>query len=345
MHFIDEARVLLKAGKGGNGAIAFYRAKFIEFGGPDGGNGGKGADIIFQATRHINTLIHFRHKSHYRGQPGRDGRGDHMAGAAGEDVVIEVPIGTQLFDEATGELIRDLRHEGERFIAARGGRGGAGNAAFKNSIDRAPRKRTLGVPGEELVVRLKLKVLSNVGLVGLPNAGKSTFLAATTAARPKIADYPFTTLSPQLGVAHIGYDTMVIADIPGLIEGASMGLGLGDRFLKHVERCEVLLHLVDAAAEDVVENYRVITGELEEYGGNLSEKRILVALNKADLLDETEIAAKKAELEAHCGGEVMVCSGATKMGTEAVINRLFSLYRSSKAAGRHRSGREEEVVA
>ncbi|MBM3579967.1 MAG: GTPase ObgE [Alphaproteobacteria bacterium] len=265
MHFIDEVKIHLQAGNGGNGASSFRREKFVPRGGPDGGDGGRGGSVIFECTKDLNTLIDFRFKQHFAAKSGNGGRGANQNGVSGDDLVLRVPLGTQVFSDDKLELIADLMNHGERVVLVKGGRGGLGNINFKSSTNRAPTYAQKGEPGEEKWVRLELKLLSDAGLLGMPNAGKSTFLAATTRAKPKIADYPFTTLKPQLGVVYVDDHEFVLADIPGLIEGASEGRGLGDRFLKHVERCGVLLHLIDASAEDVVKNYRVIREELAGY--------------------------------------------------------------------------------
>jgi len=277
MHFIDEAKIYLKAGNGGAGSVSFRREKYIEFGGPDGGHGGKGGDIIFEVIEGLNTLIDFRYQQHFKAQIGVHGMGRNRSGKAGDDLIIPVPVGTQVLDEHSRLLLADLSEIGQRFIIAHGGRGGAGNAAFKSSTNQAPYKAKPGIEGEEICVWLKLKLLSDVGLVGLPNAGKSTLLAAMTAARPKIADYPFTTLKPQLGVAYYKDREVVIADIPGLIEGASEGHGLGDKFLKHIERCRVILHVIDISG-DVLGNYIKIRRELKNYSSALEHKKEIIII-------------------------------------------------------------------
>jgi GTP-binding protein len=322
MHFIDEAKIYLKAGDGGNGCVSFRREKFIDRGGPDGGNGGRGASIIFRASADINTLIDFRYKQHFKAPKGRNGSGRKKAGASGKDMVIVVPVGTQIISEDGDTLIMDMNEHGQEFIILEGGRGGAGNAVFKSSTNQAPEKAMPGVEGEEMWVWLKLKLLSDVGLVGLPNAGKSTLLSVVTSAKPKIADYPFTTLKPQLGVVKIGYDEFVIADIPGLIEGASEGHGLGDKFLKHIERCKILLHLIDAT-DDVINDYDTIRYELENYSQKLLNKTEIIALNKIDLLDEEQVQEKKAALEKHSNSRVLLCSGATRSGLDPLIKALL----------------------
>ena len=315
MKFLDQAKVFLKSGDGGPGAVAFRREKFIEFGGPDGGNGGRGGDVVIEAVNGLNTLIDYRYAQHFKAKRGHHGMGSDRTGARGDDIVLRVPVGTQVLDEDQETVLADLTEEGQRVVLLKGGDGGFGNAHFKTSTNRAPRKSHPGWPGEERWVWLRLKLIADAGLVGLPNAGKSTFLAATTAAKPKIADYPFTTLTPNLGVLRAGDEEIVIADIPGLIEGAHEGHGLGDRFLGHVERTRVLLHLIDGTAEDVVESYRIIRGELDAYGGGvIADKLEIIGLNKADAILEEELAEKKAALEEASGAEVLVLSGATGQG-------------------------------
>ena len=297
MQFIDEVKIYLKAGDGGNGSVSFRREKFIPRGGPDGGDGGKGGDIIFRSTKDLNTLIDYRFQQHFKAQKGQGGQGRNKNGVGGKDLILNVPVGTEIFDENTGESVFDLTNDKEEIIIAHGGRGGMGNINFKSSVNQAPRHAQKGEIGEEITVRLKLKLLSDAGLIGMPNAGKSTYLSVTTRAKPKIADYPFTTLKPQLGVVYIDNQEFVLADIPGLIKGASSGKGLGDQFLKHVERCSVLLHLIDASSEDVVSNYKTIREELAGYSSKLSEKPEIIALNKTDLLDEEELKNKSNQLE------------------------------------------------
>jgi len=272
MKFLDEAKVYIRSGDGGAGAVSFRREKFIEFGGPDGGDGGRGGDVWAECVDGLNTLIDYRYQQHFKARTGTHGMGRNMAGGKGADVTLKVPVGTQIFDEDKETLIADLTHPGERVLLARGGNGGFGNAHFKSSTNQAPRRANPGLEGMERWIWLRLKLIADAGLVGLPNAGKSTFLAAVSSARPKIADYPFTTLHPGLGVVRVDGREFVLADIPGLIEGAHEGVGLGDRFLGHVERCRVLLHLVDGTQEDPAEAYRVVRGELEAYGAGLDEK-------------------------------------------------------------------------
>lgn len=333
MKFLDQAKVFVKSGDGGPGACSFRREKFIEFGGPDGGNGGRGGDVVIVAESGLNTLIDYRYQHHFKAQRGHHGMGRDRNGARGEDMVMRVPVGTQVLDEDQETILADLTEPGQRIVLMKGGDGGFGNAHYKTPTNRAPRKFHPGWPGEERWVWLRLKLIADAGLVGLPNAGKSTFLAATTAAKPKIADYPFTTLAPNLGVVRAGDEEFVMADIPGLIEGAHEGHGLGDRFLGHVERTRVLLHLIDGTQDDVVEAYRIIRNELAAYGGHLAAKLEVVGLNKCDALLDEEIAEKKAALEEASGAEVMVLSGAAGIGVQAVLYRLLTVIREAKNQG------------
>ena len=323
MKFLDQAKIYLRSGDGGDGVVAFRRERFIEFGGPDGGNGGRGGHIEFEAVQNLNTLIDFRYTQHFRAKKGGNGSGSDKTGAGAADVVIKVPIGTQIFDDDQETLLADLDTPGKHILLLRGGDGGHGNANFKTSTNRAPRRADKGWPGEERWVWLRLKLIADAGLLGLPNAGKSTFLSVTSAARPKIADYPFTTLHPQLGVIRpdMGQD-FVLADIPGLIEGAAEGAGLGTRFLGHVERCAVLLHLVDGAAGQVVRAWRTVRRELESYGGGLAEKPEIIVLNKADAMTPREITSRRAALEKASGHPVMVMSGVSGQGVQEVLREL-----------------------
>lgn len=330
MKFLDQAKIFIKSGDGGPGAVSFRREKFIEFGGPDGGNGGRGGDVVIEAVEGLNTLIDYRYAQHFKAQRGHHGMGRDRSGARGEDKVMRVPVGTQVIDEEQENVLADMVYPGQRLVLLKGGDGGFGNAHYKTSTNRAPRRAHPGWPGEERVVWLRLKLIADAGLVGLPNAGKSTFLAATTAAKPKIADYPFTTLAPNLGVVRAGDEEFVLADIPGLIEGAHEGHGLGDRFLGHVERTRVLLHLIDGTADDVVESYRIIRGELEAYGPHLAAKLEIIGLNKCDALTDEMIAEKRAALEQASGAEVMVLSGAAGIGVDKVLYRLLKAVRDSK---------------
>lgn len=329
MQFIDEARIHLKAGDGGNGGSSFRREKFIQRGGPDGGDGGRGGSIIFECVKDLNTLVDFRFLQNFIAKSGIKGHGANRHGPSGEDMILKVPMGTQVFSDDGTQFIADLMTHGERVIVAKGGRGGLGNSNFKSSTNQAPTFAQTGESGEMLWVNLRLKLLSDAGLLGMPNAGKSTFLAATTRAKPKIADYPFTTLKPQLGVVYVDTHEFVLADIPGLIKGASEGRGLGDRFLKHVERCGVLLHLIDASAEDVVENYRVIREEISGYSPELLEKVEVVTLNKIDLLDADEIKKKTTQLKNYLKKQgqkkpqVFTISGATTEGVKEVLRELY----------------------
>jgi len=329
MQFIDEAKINVQSGAGGAGASSFRREKFIAEGGPDGGDGGRGGSVIFECTKDLNTLIDFRFQQHFMAPNGKRGQGANRSGISGDDLVLKVPLGTQIFREDTAELMADMMNHGERVIIARGGRGGLGNSNFKSSVKQAPTYAQPGEPGDRFWIRMQLKLLSDSGLLGMPNAGKSTFLAATTRAKPKIADYPFTTLKPQLGVVYIDNHEFVLADIPGLIEGASEGRGLGDRFLRHVERCGVLLHLIDSSAEDVVENYRIIRGELGGYSEELLTKTEIVALNKTDLLSEEELKEKTKKLQAFITKQsgkkqkVFAISAATGNGVKEVLRALY----------------------
>ena len=314
MKFLDQAKIFIQSGDGGAGCVSFRREKYIEFGGPNGGDGGKGGSVWIEAVPNLNTLIDFRYHQHFKAQKGRNGMGSDKTGPKGEDIVIKVPVGTEILADDQETLIVDMIEPGQKFLIAKGGDGGRGNAQFKSSTNQAPRYAEPGWPGQEMWVWLRLKVIADVGLLGMPNAGKSTFLSVVTKARPKIADYPFTTIHPNLGVAWVDNYEMVIADIPGLIEGASEGVGLGDRFLKHVERCFALLHLVDATNDDVVKTYKDIRKELELYDAKLAAKPEVVALNKADALDEKEVAKKQKALEKAIGKKVFVISAVAKKG-------------------------------
>ncbi len=308
MKFLDQAKIYIKAGDGGKGCVAFRREKFIEFGGPNGGDGGDGGSVYFEAVENLNTLIDFRYQQHFKAQKGQQGMGSEMTGYKGEDLIIKVPVGTEIVAEDGETVIADMVKPEERFLIARGGKGGLGNTRFKSSTNQAPRYAGPGTPGEEIWVWLRLKIIADVGLIGLPNAGKSTFLSAVTSARPKIASYPFTTLHPHLGVAWINGKELVLADIPGLIEGAHEGVGLGDRFLKHVERCSVFLHLLDGTSVDVVNDYLTIRKELELYNDKLKTKAEVVALNKCDALTDEEIADKLSALRKVTKNQVFAIS-------------------------------------
>lgn len=325
MHFIDEVTIHLKAGSGGNGAVSFRREKFIPKGGPDGGDGGNGGSIILQASRDLNTLIDFRYKQHFRAQNGKNGSGSNKNGAYGQDLLLKIPVGTQIIDIETGETLFDFKEHDQEELIVKGGKGGLGNFNFKSSTNQAPRYAKPATKGEELSVHLHLKLLSDVGLVGLPNAGKSTFLSSTTRAKPKIADYPFTTLKPQLGVVYIDDSEFVVADIPGLIANASKGKGLGDRFLKHIERCRVLLHLIDANSEDLINDYEIIKKELLDYEGDIASKPIIIALNKIDIFSKDEVVKKVKLLQKHLAKsneKIFAISAVTKDGCDEVLRQL-----------------------
>jgi GTP-binding protein len=324
MHFLDQAKIFISSGAGGPGAVSFRREKFIEYGGPDGGEGGKGGDIIFEAVPGLNTLIDFRYTQHFRAPRGKGGAGSNRTGAGGNDLVIKVPVGTQILaDDEERSLLADLAEVGQRITFLKGGDGGRGNASYKTSTNRAPRQHGTGWPGEEMWVWLRLKLLADVGLVGLPNAGKSTFLNATTNAAAKVGDYPFTTLRPQLGVVRHKGREFVLADIPGLIEGAAEGAGIGDRFLGHVERCRVLLHLVDAAGEQPTVAWGVVRGELEAYGGGLEDKPEVIGLSRGDLVDSKQAAKVGRALKKAAGVEPMVFSAMTGEGVEALLDQII----------------------
>jgi GTP-binding protein len=323
MKFLDEAKVYVKGGDGGDGVVAFRRERFIEYGGPDGGNGGRGGHVYARAVDGLNTLIDYRYAQHFKARKGGNGAGADRTGAASDDVILKVPVGTQILAEDRETLVADLDEPGKEALLARGGDGGFGNANFKTSTNRAPRRADKGYPGEERWLWLRLKLIADVGLVGLPNAGKSTMLAAVSAARPKIADYPFTTLHPQLGVVRLSHsEEFIIADIPGLIEGASEGAGLGTRFLGHVERCAVLLHLIDGSQADPVSAWRTIRNELEEYGGGLADRPEILVLNKVDAMTPQARASRVKALERAAGKPVMLTSGVTGENVPPLLRKL-----------------------
>ncbi len=331
MKFLDQCKIFLKSGDGGPGAVAFRREKFIPNGGPDGGNGGRGGDVVIEAVDGLNTLIDYRYQQHFKAKRGGHGMGSSRSGARGEDAVLRVPVGTQVLDEDQETVIADMTEVGQRIVLLKGGDGGFGNEHFKTSTNRAPRNFGPGWPGEERWVWLRLKLIADAGLLGLPNAGKSTFLAAVSRARPKIADYPFTTLVPNLGVVKAGEEEFVIADIPGLIEGAHEGHGLGTRFLGHVERTRVLLHLVDGTQEDVQLAYRTIRRELRMYGGGLADKKEIVVLNKVDALTDEEIEFKRTKLRRSAKKPVLVMSGAAGEGVQEVLYALLTIIKEGRA--------------
>ena len=322
MHFLDQAKIFVRSGAGGPGAVSFRRDMFVEYGGPDGGNGGKGGDIIFEAVAGLNTLIDFRYTQHFRAPRGVGGAGRNRTGAGGEDLVIKVPVGTQILSDDKEHVLADFTTVGERKVFLRGGDGGRGNMSYKTSTNRAPRQHGTGWPGEEMYVWLRLKLLADAGLLGLPNAGKSTFINAVTNAKAKVGDYPFTTLRPQLGVVSHRGGEFVVADIPGLIEGAADGAGVGDRFLGHIERCKVLLHLVDATGDDPVGAWRIVRGELDAYGSGLIDKTEVIGLNKVDALDPADVKKLAAKLKRASKAEIFPMSGASGEGIEAVLDRL-----------------------
>ncbi len=322
MKFLDQAKVYIRSGDGGAGSVSFRREKYIEFGGPDGGDGGRGGDVWVEAVQGLNTLIDYRYQQHFKAKTGMHGMGRNRTGAGGADVTMKVPVGTQIYEEDNETLICDLTEEGQRFLLAAGGNGGFGNAHFKTSVNQAPRRANPGLPGIEKTVWLRLKLIADAGLIGLPNAGKSTFLATVTRARPKIASYPFTTLHPNLGVATVDGHEFVIADIPGLIEGAHQGVGIGDRFLGHVERTRVLLHLVSAQEEDVAAAWRTVRAEIEAYGHGLTDKPEILALSQCDILDDDERAQKSGALQAAAGKAPLVLSAITGEGMTDALRAL-----------------------
>ena len=323
MHFLDQAKIYVSSGQGGPGAVSFRREKYIQYGGPDGGNGGKGGDIVFEAVEGLNTLIDFRYAQHFRAPRGKGGAGRNRTGAGGEDLVIKVPVGTQILSEDKEHVLLDFVREGQRATFLEGGIGGRGNASYKSSTNRAPRQHQPGELGEEAAVWLRLKLIADAGLVGLPNAGKSTLINKVTNAGAKVGAYPFTTIHPQLGVVRHKGREFVLADIPGLIEGAADGAGIGDRFLGHIERCRILLHLIDATGDDPVKAWKTVSKELEKYGGGLAEKPQILALNKADLLDDELMADIAGQLRAAGAEHVLPVSGATGEGLDAALDKIL----------------------
>ena len=330
MKFLDEAKIYIKSGAGGGGCVSFRREKFIEFGGPDGGDGGKGGDVVVECVNGLNTLIDFRFQQHFKAKTGVHGMGKNRAGAKGADALLKVPAGTQIFEEDGETLIADLTEIGERVVLARGGNGGFGNSHFKSSTNQAPRRANPGEEPEERTIWLRLKLIADAGLVGLPNAGKSTFLASVSAARPKIADYPFTTLHPGLGVVQVDGRDFVLADIPGLIEGAHEGLGLGDKFLSHLERCRVLLHLVDATGDHAGKAYKTVRKEIEAYGGDLTDKHEIVALSKVDAVDAATLKSQALKLKRASGKAPMLVSSAANKGVVEALRALIDVIGAAK---------------
>ena len=343
MKFLDQARVFIKSGVGGGGAVSFRREKYIEFGGPDGGNGGRGGDVIVKCVDGLNTLIDYRFIQHFKAQTGVHGMGRDKSGKDGEDIILKVPVGTQVLEEDNETIIADLTKIGQEVILLSGGNGGFGNAYFKSAKNQSPRHANPGLEGAEKWVWLRLKLIADAGLVGLPNAGKSTFLSVVSAAKPKIADYPFTTLHPNLGVVKIGEHDFVLADIPGLIEGAHEGSGIGDRFLGHVERTRVLIHLIDGTQEDVVKAYRIIRGELKAYGHGLAEKQEIIVLNKIDALSEKEIKKKQKALKEITDEEILLVSGVTHKGVDEVLFEIVKLIKETKEKKKKEEEKEEEA--
>ncbi|RZO66958.1 MAG: GTPase ObgE [Parvularculaceae bacterium] len=332
MKFLDRSKIYVSSGAGGTGCLSFRREKYVEFGGPNGGDGGRGGHVFAVAVDNLNTLIDFRFRQHHRAPNGAPGEGSNKTGADGGDLIIKVPVGTQIFEEDETTLIADLSETGERALLAKGGNGGWGNARFKSSTNQAPRRANPGQPAEVRTLWLRLKLIADFGLVGLPNAGKSTFLAAVSAAKPKIADYPFTTLHPNLGVVRVGDgESFVLADIPGLIEGAHEGAGIGDRFLGHVERCAALVHLVDGTSDDVADAYRTVREELNAYGGGLGDKAEFVCLNKIDALSEEERTSRLSALSQAAGRPAVAISGVTGDGVKPLLRQLMSLKHQENA--------------
>ncbi|GAA0525612.1 GTP-binding protein [Rhizomicrobium palustre] len=332
MKFLDQAKVYIQSGAGGNGCIAFRREKFIEYGGPWGGDGGRGGDVWAEAVDNLNTLIDYRYQQHVRAKNGEGGMGKVMTGAGGDDAVLKVPVGTQIYEEDNETLIADLSEVGQRVQLLRGGNGGFGNAHFKSATNQCPKFANPGQPGEEKTIILRLKLVADAGLIGLPNAGKSTFLSRVSEAKPKIADYPFTTLNPQLGMVRIDGTDFVLADLPGLIEGAHEGVGLGDRFLGHAERCNVILHLIDGTESEITKAYKTIRGELDAYGNGLMDKPEIVALNKVDAIPPEALSKKKAALKKACGHDVFVISGVTGEGVTEILRAIAEIVRNKRAA-------------
>lgn len=330
MKFLDQAKIFIKSGDGGPGCVSFHRAKYLEYGGPDGGNGGDGGNVIFECVDGLNTLIDFRYNQHFKASRGEHGKGRNKTGANGADVVVRVPVGTEILDDEKERVLYDFTRKGERIVFLKGGDGGFGNAHYKSSTNQAPRKFTPGWPGQEMDVWLRLKLIADAGLVGLPNAGKSTFLAACSSAKPKIGDYPFTTISPNLGVVKAGDFDFVLADIPGLIEGAHEGRGLGDRFLGHIERTSVLLHLIDITQDDVLGAYKTIRNELAEYGHDVEDKQEIVALNKIDALPAEDVDFIAEELEKLVGKPVEKLSAVSGQGVDEILFKLAACIREEK---------------
>ena len=341
MKFLDSARVYIRSGDGGAGAVSFRREKFIEFGGPNGGDGGRGGDVVVECVDGLNTLIDYRYAQHFKAETGHQGSGSQRTGAGGKDIVLRLPRGTQIFEEDNETLLADLTEIGQRIVLAKGGDGGYGNLHYKTATNRAPRRADKGWPGEERWVWLRLKLIADIGLIGLPNAGKSTFLSVNTNAKPKIADYPFTTLTPGLGVVKVGDREFVMADIPGLIEGAHEGAGLGTRFLGHVERCRALLHLVDGTQDDIAAAYKTVRAELRAYGGNLARKKEIVALNKTDAMTAEDIETKRAALAKVSRKTVHIISGVSGAGVQPLLHELMKQVDRQRDTGKRDMGKRD----
>jgi len=324
MKFLDQVKIYIKAGDGGSGSPSFRREKFIEFGGPDGGDGGKGGSIILKSERNLNTLIDFRYQQHFKAQRGEDGKGKNQTGKGGKDLFLKVPVGTQVFEEDNKTLIYDFKKENDDFVAAIGGKGGLGNTRFKSSVNRAPKKFTKGIKGEEFCIWLQLKTIADIGIIGLPNAGKSSLLASITKATPKIANYKFTTLNPNLGVAVYDNKEIILADIPGIIEGAHSGTGLGIKFLKHIERCKTLLHLIDVNEDDLVHSYKQIRNELGKYSKDLLKKNELIVFNKIDLIDKNELSKKLENFNKKIKKKVLLLSTIKKQYISQIKSKLIN---------------------
>lgn len=325
MKFLDEAKIYIKAGGGGNGAASFRREKYIEFGGPDGGDGGDGGNVYIKAVDGLNTLIDYRYRQHFKAERGKDGSGKNKTGHGGKDLVLPVPLGTQIYDELKEDIIADLTEVDQIFMIAKGGSGGFGNTRFKSSTNRAPRSANKGTEGEEISIWLKMKLIADYGIIGLPNAGKSTLLSKLSHANPKVSDYPFTTLNPVLGVVNYKNETFVIADIPGLIEGAHNGTGLGHKFLSHIERCPALLHLISLEEDDIIKSYEVIRNEILKYGNEIHNKDEIIILNKIDLYDKVDIQDKINNFSDKVGKDIIIISAGKSLGIEELKNKLLQI--------------------
>jgi len=324
MKFLDQAKIYAKAGDGGSGSASFRREKYVEFGGPDGGDGGEGGSVIFVASKNLNTLIDFRYQQHFKAEKGQDGKGKKKTGRSGKDLILKVPVGTQIYEEDNNTLIEDLTKSEQKIIIANGGKGGLGNVRFKSSTNRSPRKKTAGNKGESFWIWLQLKVIADIGIVGMPNSGKSSLLSALTSARPKIANYPFTTINPNLGVASYDNKEVTLADIPGLIEGAHEGIGLGDKFLRHIERCKSILHLIDITNENFLQNYSQVRKELFKYSNKLTKKNEIIVFNKIDMIDEKEINKKISIFEKKIRKKIFTISALKNIGLKTIKKNLLS---------------------